>query len=247
MPPYLKAKELGLLSHAYLYGCDEVKPEFFPNIRYALAELRKLFPGVPLFTTAYDHDFGVGTPLSEMDWFTPLTPQYEKNYAKIAPSRAAGHQVWWYICCGPHAPCANMFVECPAIEGRMLMGAQTVRWRPDGFLYYQVSIWNAPTCISGPSAFTDWEPRSWRIYHGDGSWFCCGPDGTPCATVRIENFRDGLEDYAYACELRRRTGQWPDVPPEVTRDIRSFTGDPKVYYAWRDGIAEAIERSNPVR
>src|SRR5512138_2853154 len=77
------------------------------------------------------------------------------------------------------------------------MGAMTARQRPDGFLYYQISIWNSRRPItSGP--FTAWDPRSWTTYHGDGSWTCLGPGATPLPTIRLENFRDGLEDYAYA-------------------------------------------------
>lgn len=242
--PYARAKAEGLLDHAYLYGSDEVAPQYFENIAYALATLKRLYPEVPRFTTAYDHDFGTGaSKLADMNWFTPTTVKYAENFAKVAPSRAAGHQVWWYIACGPHAPYANLFVEYEAIEARQLMGAQAVKWRPDGFLYYQLSIWNARRPISGTSAFTDWEPRSWTRYHGDGSWFCCGPDGTPCATIRMENFRDGLEDLAYAQEYERRTGRTCEVPVDVCRAIDQFTDDPKVYYAWRDRLAEAIERS----
>jgi Glycoside hydrolase 123, catalytic domain len=93
-----------------------------------------------------------------------------------------------------------MFIEYPAIDGRLLMGAMTAKERPDGFLYYQISIWNSRKPItSGP--FTDWEPRSWTTYHGDGSWTCVGPEGRPVPTIRLENFRDGLEDYAYAVIL----------------------------------------------
>ena len=240
---YLKAKELGLLDKAYIYGCDEISPRYFENIRWALGELKRLFPGVPLSTTAYDHDFGVGSALAEMDWFTPTTDKYEENLAKVAPSRAAGHQVWWHSACGQQAPRANLFVENQPIEARQLMGAQTVKFRPDGFLYYQVSIWNSLRCIEGASTFTDWDPRSWTTFHGDGSWFCCGPDGRPCATVRIENFRDGLEDYAYALEYERVTGRKAEVPASVCTSVWQYTDDPKAYYAWRDVLAEAIERA----
>ncbi len=243
---YQKAKSLGLLENAYLYGCDEIKAEYFENIAYALKELKKMFPGVPLFTTAYDHDFGTGASrLKQMDWFTPTTVKFVEHFDKIKTSRQNNHQVWWYICCFPHAPYANLFVECQGIEARLLMGAQTAKWRPDGFLYYQTSIWNSLKPISGQNAFTDWEPRSWMQYHGDGSWFCAGPDGTPCATIRMENFRDGLEDYAYALEYERRTGKKCEVPVEVCRSLGQFTDDPGIYYAWRDSIAEAIEHAAP--
>ena len=268
---YAKAKELGLLDHAYVYGCDEIATNWFGNIRRCVEILKEELPGVPISTTAYDHEFGVGTPLDVMDWFTPLTPKFDPD--KAAKSRAAGHQVWWYICCVPHAPQANMFIECPAIEGRILMGAATARQRPDGFLYYQISLWNSPRCItSGP--FTDWIPRSWTKYHGDGSWTCVGPDGRPLPTVRLENFRDGLEDYAYAKLLEQKlkelegTGKreqgagerindqtnkrtnesWVRraqaalaVPADVMKSMTQFTGNPAAVLRWRDEMADLIE------
>ena len=248
---YDEAKANGILDHAYVYGCDEIAKEFFPAIRKAVGELKAALPGVPVSTTAYDHEFGVGTPLDVMDWFTPLTPKFDPE--KAAASRKAGHQVWWYICCGPRAPYANMFIECPAIEARILMGAQTVRMRPDGFLYYQISIWNSRKCItSGP--FTDWDPRSWTTYHGDGSWTCVGPGGSPVPTVRLENFRDGLEDFAYAKLLEkrlkekagdetwcRRARELLAVPRNVMDSMTDYTDDPQAVYSWRDAMADMIE------
>ena len=247
---YERAKALGLLDRAYIYGCDEAPKEELPQIAWAVGELKAAFPGVPISTTAYDHEFGVGTPLSCMDWFTPLTPMW--NAEKVAASRRAGHQVWWYVCCGPHAPYANLFIET-GIDIRILMGAQAAKFRPDGFLYYQTSIWNSERPIEGTSAFTTWEPRSWTTYHGDGSLTCCGPDGMPLPTVRLENLRDGLEDYAYALELERLVEEapsapWADearrlvaVPDEVTSRLDSFTGDPRTVLRWRDRMADLIE------
>jgi hypothetical protein len=150
-----------------------------------------------------------------------------------------------------------MFIECPAIEGRLLMGAQSVRMRPDGFLYYQISHWNSHRPIEGRSAFTRWDPRSWTTYHGDGSWTCCGPDGTPLATQRLENFRDGLEDYAYALELERRLEacgarrpEWAararallSVPADVMKSMTDYTRDPAVVLRWRDAMADLVEQS----
>ena len=72
-----------------------------------------------------------------------------------------------------------------AIESRLLMGAMTAKYRPDGFLYYSLSIWNQNKPIeSGP--FTDWNPVSWTTYHGDGSLLCSGPGGKPVPTIRLE-------------------------------------------------------------
>ncbi|MBQ7191021.1 MAG: DUF4091 domain-containing protein [Kiritimatiellae bacterium] len=254
---YDGAKENGMLDHAYVYGCDEISAQYFTNIQYAVSVLKKELPGVPIATTAYDHEFGVGSPLANMDVFTPLTPKFDCEKAEKA--RAEGRKVWWYICCGPHTPHANMFVECPAIEGRILMGAMTTRMRPDGFLYYEITIWNSMNCItSGP--FTEWDARSWTTYHGDGAWTCVGPDGTPLTTQRLENFRDGLEDFAYAkileerlkacprpdCEWAKAAKEQLAVPISVMQDMKTFTYDPAAVYQWRDAMADLIERA-PVK
>ena len=247
-----RMRQAGLEKYAYIYGCDEVKPKFFENIRWAVSELKRAFPGVPLATTAYDDDFGVGTVLSGIDWFTPITPKYD--VAKAGLARKEGRQVWWYICCGPGQPFANMFITHRAIEGRSLMGAQTAKYRPDGFLYYQTSLWNSVRPIDGRSAFTDWTARSWHTIFGDGSWTCCGAGGRPLTTVRLENFRDGLEDYAYVLALERKlkaspSAPWAEeartliaVPDGVVRDLKDYSVDPVVLYAWRNRMAELIEQ-----
>lgn len=253
-PRYEEAKRLGLLRHAYIYGCDEAPENLFPTVQRAVERIKAAFPDVEVMTTTYDHTFGMGSVIKSVDAWCPLTPSFDM--AKAAKARAAGKQVWWYICCGPHHPYANMFVEYPAIDGRVLMGAQTAKYRPDGFLYYQISIWNSRRPISnGP--FTDWDPRSWTVYHGDGSWTCVGPDGTPLSTIRLENFRDGLEDYAYARVLadmivRVEAGPRTDDAwvvharalldaPGVAKSMTEYTRDPAVVYRWRSQMAEMIE------
>ncbi len=155
-----------------------------------------------------------------------------------------------------------MFIEYPAIEGRLLMGAMTAKQRPDAFLYYQISIWNSRRPISsGP--FTDWDPRSWTTYHGDGSWTCVGPDGTPLPTIRLENFRDGLEDYAYAiileaivrerekaASLSAQQKKWLaeaqaalTVPQSLVKSMTDYSRDPAAVYAWRNRLGELIAQS----
>jgi len=231
---YTTAKKLGLLDHAYLYGCDEVVSNYFPQVEQAAAILKAEFPGTLIMTTTYDQSYGQQSVIKSVDAFCPLTPKFDPT--KAATARAAGKQVWWYICCGPRHPQANMFVEYPAIEGRLLMGAMTAKQRPDGFLYYQISIWNSRHPITtGP--FTNWDPRSWTTYHGDGSWTCVGPDGVPVPTIRLENFRDGLEDFAYARILEDFT-----VPESLVKTMTEYSRDPAELYAWRNAIADAIER-----
>ncbi len=260
-PQFDRARALGVLDHAYIYGCDESPRDEFPGVQRAAERLKAAFPGVVVMTTTYDNSYGQETEMKAVDAWCPLTPRFDPD--KVAQARAAGKFVWWYICCGPHHPPANMFLEYPAIEGRLLMGAMTAKYRPDGFLYYQISIWNARRPIaSGP--FTDWDPRSWTTYHGDGAWTCVGPDGIPLPTIRLENFRDGLEDYAYFRILEHlvRQGEargdalpagrqaWLaearaalQVPDALVASLTAYTRDPQQVYAFRNRLGELIERA----
>lgn len=248
---YEAAKEEGLLGQAYIYGADEVERKYFPCLRWAVEEMKRELPGVPIATTAYDDDFGVGTPLGCIDWFTPQPDKF--NLEKAMAARREGRRVCWYFACNKNDPYANVFVEYPLLPFRLFMGAQTAKYRPDGFLYYQSSIWNATNCItSGP--FTDWNPRSFGNFHGDGSLTCTGPDGIPLATLRLECLRDGLEDFAYVKLLESRLAAhgrddaWSraaravlPVPAGVIRDLTHYTQDVSVLESWRDGLADALE------
>ena len=236
---YKKLKERGWQNRACLYGCDEIKPAWFEHVKVAILELKREFPEVPLFTTAYDQNYGMDGGLEGVDWFTPLTERYDLQKADMARSR--GKKVWWYIALSPTAPYANMFVEEHAAATRLLMGAMSQKYRPDGFLYYQCAIWNSRRCItSGP--YTDWNPRSFGRYHGDGSWTCAGPDGMPLETIRLANFRDGLEDLAYARMLETETGRKTEVPPEIVESKTKYTLDPARIYEWRNRMADELER-----
>jgi len=260
-PGYEKAKELGILDHAYIYGFDERGEDQFPMLERAAAALRKAFPDVILMTTSYDPSYGMASVVKSIDAWCPLTPSFDPEKAEKA--RAQGKYVWWYICCGPHHPYANWFVEYPAIDARLLHGAMTAKQRPDGFLYYALTIWNDNKPIeSGP--FTQWNPVSWTVYHGDGSLFHCGPGGKPVPSIRLENYRDGMEDYAYACILEetirrveaitgldRNRAKWLAeakaalaVPESLVKTMTEFSRDPARLYAWRDRIADLIDRSD---
>ncbi|MFC1805963.1 glycoside hydrolase domain-containing protein, partial [Planctomycetota bacterium] len=106
-PHYERAKALGILDRAYIYGCDEHKKGDFPHVQRAARLIKAAFPDVMVMTTTYDHNYGLDSAITAMDAFCPLTPRLDP--AKAAKARAAGKQVWWYICCGPHHPHANMF------------------------------------------------------------------------------------------------------------------------------------------
>lgn len=244
-----EAKAHGLETNCVFYCCDETRADRLGEVDAMLAKLKGKFPEIPFATTAYDDSFGTGIHLREMDIFIPQTVKFDS--ARAARSRDEGHKVWWYYACDQRAPLANAFTEGQPIEQRLLMGAMSAKWRPDGFLYYQMAYFNSLDCVtSGP--YTSWNPRSWWNQHGDASWVAVGPGGKPLSTQRFENFRDGLEDLWYAELLRRKLAANPsapwaarakallEVPRSVVDTLSNYTDDAKAVYAWRDGMAELL-------
>lgn len=258
---YDKAKELGILDHAYIYGFDERGKDQFPILERCAQALHKAFPDVVLMTTSYDDSFGADSVVKSIDAWCPLTPKFD--VAKAENARKAGKYVWWYICCGPHNPYANWFLEYAAIESRLVMGAMPAKFRPDGFLYYATTIWNQNKGIAdGP--YTSWNPVSWTVYHGDGSLFHCDKDENPLPSIRLENYRDGMEDYGYACILGfriramnakqnksaadiawlKKAGKALEVPANLVNTMADYSHDPAVLLKWREAMAEAIDSAN---
>ena len=255
---YEQAKRIGILDRAYIYGCDEAAKEMHPRIARAVAILKREFPDVPVSTTGFDPEFGLGDSLlKQMDWFMPLTsrPYYTGNEAKIEKARKAGKKVWWYVACGEKGPRANVFVETRPAELRNLLSAQSWKAKTDGFLYFETSMWNTDHPIAADTTpFTDWPAESWRLgtsFHGDGTMVYCGPDSTPLSSLHFEALRDGVEDYAYLKLLSEKLADNPKAPwaneakrllaCEQVRSVYDFDDRPERHYAWRNAIADLLE------
>ena len=258
---YEKAKELGLLDHAVFGGCSEQLPKFHKGIAQAVDIMKEEFPGVPIISSVKDRQFGTGdSPLKNLDAFIPLVRDYNPETARKA--REEGRKVWWYICNWPPYPCINALIEQPPSNLRVLMGALSQKCKPDGFLYWSIAWWNGKEPVTkGP--WIDWSPCTFGEWHGDGQWtYCGGPDLMPIATLRLENFRDGIDDLWYAklleqklsevesSELRVESSEWIRrakaalaVPDKLAKNGFAFTSDPEVIYRWRNEMADLIENA----
>jgi hypothetical protein len=257
-------KAAGLYPLAYLYGFDEVNDEVFPRIKEVFGAARQLYPDLPRMTTGYDNTFGRTTGLRDyIDIWVPLIPEY--NMAEAERLRAEGKDMWWYLCVGPRHPYPNWFVDSPAIEGRLLMGAMSYKYRVGGVLYFMMNGWSLIEQPISKGPYTDWFPGSGKsregtYANGDGSIFCAGPDG-PVTTIRFENIRDGLEDYEYLFTLAdvvKQVAAKPanlqrtqfiqeardllSVPDDVVESSSRYTNEPRRVYDLRQKVATMILR-----
>jgi hypothetical protein len=246
-----KLEKEGLLDLAYIYGFDEIHSNQFAAVKDIFGEIKRRYSTIPLMTTAYDHSYGRDTGLDPfVDVWVPLTKQYDASGEAIEAARKRGRQVWWYICCSPHHPYANWFVEYSAAEHRLLMGFMAQRFDTQGFLYYSLNFWctnrevqtpdgktaatrNAPfTEPINRGPLTNSDGKSFDNFNGDGLIFYPGPNG-PLATIRMKCIRDGLEDYEYLWLLKRavaeaEAGKRPASPEWLARAKAALAVDPSL-------------------
>ncbi len=214
----------GLEKLAYLYGFDERASEYYPGIDALWKKLKADFPDIPVMTTAMMYrDYAAGRTnlpcLVTTDWYCPLTSVYRKDVSD--EMRRLGKQVWWYVCCGPTYPYANMSsIEYPPIEGRLL-GWMTHQYRADGLLFWHVNYWNQPCVDEGDTFLPEWKTGNSLRMPGDGILLYPGKDHI-LPSIRLAQVRDGVEDYELLQLLAAKKGA--DAADGESRGlIRSLT------------------------
>lgn len=263
----------GQLGMSYVYGFDEATQDRWPEMGDAFNEVHARYPGLRTMTTAGDASFGTSSTSSYLrqavDIWVPYTPSY--NIFAARQLRAEGKDMWWYVAVGPRHPYANFLIEYAAIESRLLLGLMSFKYEAGGFLYYSMANWpvdwNLSPITSGP--YTNWDPRT--IEHpkgwanGDGSLFCAGPNG-PIPTIRLENIRDGLEDYEYlhmlegiVAKIEAGCPSTPEVnaylaeahdllsvPSNLVSSIASYTRSSSALEGYRRQLAAKILQGLPM-
>ncbi|WP_269541076.1 glycoside hydrolase domain-containing protein [Cerasicoccus fimbriatus] len=257
-PHYEKAKELGVMDHVYIYGYDERNSDQYENINTFSEKFAKQFPEVDLImTTSQDHSYGFDSVMKSLTGWCPIISRYNPTLAEEA--RKLGRQVWLYTCVWPPHPYPNIFTDYPNIDNRILSGMMLAKYKPDGYLYYHTAWWRTYGGIT-QYPYTDWNPTTFPGTNGDGAYFAIDEDANLLPTVRVENYRDGLEDLAYYMILQHqiKLNEQSDNPDEewlkvaratlaanddYVRTRIDWTKDPKEVRHYRTQLANAIESS----
>jgi len=185
-------------------------------------------------------------------WCPLLSWHNDEIYAK---ARARGDRIWMYTCCGPRPPWANIaFIDQEAIAHRILMWT-CWRFNYGGYLYWGIKFW--PDENFGKNGKPLWPEKPWHsriraLPAGDGYLAYPDQDRGPLPCIRIELYRDGVEDYEYHYLLKRALGKRRDAEAEKLLDLTyddevcpdglHYTRDPRVLLRRRAALAAAIER-----
>jgi hypothetical protein len=210
----------GWLKYAYVYWFDEPDKKDYEYVSNGFRKLKEAAPDLRRMLTEQVEPELVGGP----NLWCPVTPNYD--HARAEERRKAGEHFWWYVCCGPKAPYATLFIDHPATELRVWLW-QTWQRRIDGILVWQTNYWTSPSAYPDrdhpQNPYED--PMGWVSGgakdkgvrqpwgNGDGR-FIYPPEAAagaspaapvldgPVDSIRWEMLRDGVEDYEYLAILR---------------------------------------------
>jgi hypothetical protein len=245
----------GVLDKGYDYITDEPDPSVYSEIVEAAKLVRMADGRIKILLTKKVEDELIGS----VDIWVPIGPDFDE--ARCKARQAKGEQVWWYLCCGPHHPWPNYFIDYLAIDLRMYHW-MTWRYGLDGVLYWETCYWQDNPWEKPMSQPSD---RSHNWGNGDGHLLYPATKTPskdfvakgPVDSIRWETIRDGIEDWDYFRILQDKIDATPaakrsspaylaaqDALAQVNGCIKSFTDyntDPMRAESVRFAVAKAIE------
>lgn len=224
----------GWADEAFIYWFDEPSTDQYPFVMNGFAKLKRSCPRIARMLTEQVEP-GL---LSGPDIWCSITDAYD--HARAEERRKHGEKFWWYVCTGPKAPYAGLFIDHPAPEMRIWLW-QTFQRNIEGILVWETTYWTSsaayPDMKHPQNPYTD--PMSWTSGYstpdgdrrpwgnGDGRFIyppLAAADGNttapildgPVDSIRWEQLRDGIEDYEYLSILRRRLAERRQKLPTET-------------------------------
>ena len=256
---HLRAR--GEFGKCYLQPWDEPNGDGLVKSHLILRGIKERVPDIPRLMDAVYPDTFDGKMKEVTNLWCPLSPGVEQH--DFGPLRERGDTIWWYVCCGPRQPYANLFTNWKVPEMRALFW-QTWQHRITGVLYWGLNYWiswDAPVpppekrFPNGPwFATTD---NLGAGYAGDGYFIYPGTAvDKPLSSLRLETIRDGIEDYELLYLLDSLVEAKPNadlgllaqarevlkVRPAVSKSLREFDRTGEAMEAERAVIAALIEK-----
>lgn len=227
------------------------------NVPY-YRKLHALFPDLQIYLASEYHP----RIDSACDvWMTDLSTGQGPDFALKNRGKA---NVWFYYChlpirvdfFRPLVQAPNMEIDNEAVEHRLALWLAWKYQTPGMFIWAGNREWKGKTAGRQDGEKTGWRLRDRPspfpyagVHNGNGYLVYPGP----CPSVRLKVLRDGLEDYGYLMELKKRASasskrdlcaqaaRLLEVPGEVLVDAHYFNRDPAALARVRKAVADCIE------
>lgn len=268
-----KVKRAGLMDDAYYYTYDELSLHMTPEKLAAAKQINRAlmsaYPDLRLMQTS--------PPEKEIrDLFNVWVPLFsyfdsEEAIGIINQLRERGDEIWWYPADSPQSPYPNFFLDYSVFDNRII-STLSYMYDIEGILYWRINrewLTNMDIRKEWPNA--EWKPYQYHIHqgyrkykHGMGNLMYPGPAGTLLPSPRLENLRDGIEDYDYFKELEesikrleksnvagkstliKDAKELLKVPGSVATSVSKWSTDPEPLLEYRNLVGETISKIHTI-
>ena len=197
-------KQKGIYDAALFYNIDEASEGLgeWETCKELHRLVKHAAPDLPVVQCLNEFK-GVQALTGHADIWDLYFGQYDQ--AGGPQRRAAGDGIYLSVCIWPSEH-PNLFIDYPALDARIMpwichrLGvAGTEYW--DLFVGWDDNVGNRDWWRTGDGSRTAWRMAKAT---GDGLLMYPGPDGQPISSIRLEAFRDGIEDHAWLVQLAKR-------------------------------------------
>ncbi len=261
----------GILGKEYIYWFDEPSEKDYAFVYETNKMIKEYAPKLTTFLTEHiaGQDISDVTDISCTIW-------HKLNHDKIRGMNDKGLEYWSYLCVWPKAPWLSEFIDHDAVNLRMWLWASYVH-NLKGILIWETTYWNSPAASQVGYLQNPWEeamsfvsgygwPLGKQTVWGNGDGRLFYPEnrdvngsrekyaGEPIPSIRMENIRDGVEDYEYLTilerlaeqtknqSLKRRALKLLEIPTQMYSNEQTYSKDPQTILRYRDQVGELIER-----
>lgn len=199
--------EKGWLERFYLGVADEPNDENALEFKKLCGIIKSFAPDIKLMDALSYNDKLHGA----LDVWIPLNKSYQEHKTDFDTYREDGSEIWQYVCCGPRGDgYINRFIDYPLVDSRYQFWGN-YKYDLKGYLH-----WAAVCYQPGQNPFEQSCP-----HHKNADAECTLPagdthliypgNGEPYMSMRLENHREGIEEYELLNYLGKRNRSKTDA------------------------------------
>ena len=219
-------EENGWLAKSYVRIIDEpTKKERYDRIQSYGKTIDKVHPDLKQLV-CFNKGANVGGR-TFWDWsgdnvqiWCPITLWFSSPKVRAEATRRAqqGDEIWSYVCCDI-APYTNFLIDGADVETRITFW-MLWKYRITGFLYWGTTSWKN----GNPWITPNNNPSHPKRYGGGVLLYPGKPIGVlgPVTSIRLENIRDGIEDYQYLYLFAKMSGTKKNSDKRVDKIIKTL-------------------------
>ncbi len=266
-------KEKGWDKTAYWESIDEPNTiDRVNKLKHDYAIIRKEMPGIKTLSFGVPQPGGrfKGALVGYIGQWAPMLRYFPDYEAELRRYQQQGDSVWIYTCSrgikkgGGKSP--DTMIDTPLIEKRIIPW-MAWKYHIQGYLNFMISGFNLnPQMKKTPQE--RWPNTPWIWVKKEGRfgqryYIYPGPEGV-CSSLRLEQIRDGLEDYDYFYLLRAKVEEirslagdaYVDfiteserlltIGPDIVTSVFKYTHDGSRLLERRKKLAYQIEKANKI-